>query len=416
VHAVMKTDTSAGKGHTSDVVRLERARAALAEHPLLGDRPGRLLDLNNVQLLYILTILRDEGLEPPELSREEWAYMLTILERHRIMPSIAKKASVAHTLQCFPEYAQLRMKKSYVNAVALALYRERTLKEIIPAFERAGVKVLVLKGAAMAHYAYSDPALRQGSDIDLLVSPDDVRSTGTVLESLGYKCNKKNFNVSTRRNHEEVYMYGVPSAKRPPIEIHWNLFPFFMFNQQADLRPVFERAISIDVNGFSFKAMHPADALCHEATHMIYGHKGEIRMNWIVDIGLLCNKLESPEDRVLLQRTSVDCMARIAVEKSIKMAQVWTGVQMPEEFGDFSRWPRPSRKEASFNSYYNTHNPVSGLKLALSGGRDLRDTLRELRQHAFPSTEVMRARYPEMGRWPVALMYVRRWLKLIANR
>jgi len=412
----MKTDTIEGKDHTAGVELLEKARAAHAEHPLLGNRPGRLIDLDDIQLQYVLAMLRDESPDPPQLSPEEWFGMLTILDKHRILPSIAKKASMMPASHSLPDDVQLRMKKTYFHATAVALYREWTLKEIMPAFERAGVKVLVLKGAAMAHYAYSDPALRPGADIDLLISPDDVRRTGEILESLGYRCNKKKFDISSRRNHEEVYMYSAPSVKRPPVELHWNLYPYYMFNQQADLRPVFERAITVEVNGFSFKAMHPADALCHEATHMIYGHKGEIRMSWIVDIGLLCHKLERPQDWALLQRTSVDYMARMALEQSVRMAQAWTDLQVPVGFGDFSHWPRPSRKEVYFSSYYATHNPVSGLMLALSGGGSLRDTLGDLRQHAFPSPEVMRSRYPELERWPVVLLYLRRWLKLIANR
>ncbi len=412
----MKTNMSMVKDNTAGVALLEKARALHAEHPLLGDRPERLLDLDNIQLQYVLSILRDEDPEPLQLSPDEWSAMLTILEKHKILPFIAKKAMAKPDSPCLPEIAQHWMKKSYFQATALALYRELTLKEIIPAFERAGVKVLVLKGAAMAHYAYSDPALRPGSDIDLLVSPGDVRSIGNVLEGLGYRCTKKMFDVSSRRNHEEVYKYGFNSLKRPPIEIHWNLFPFFMFNQQADLEPVFERAITIDMNGLSFLTMHPADALSHEATHMIYGHKGGIRLNWIMDIGLLCGKLKTSQDWKLTQQISVDYLACLALEQSIRMSQIWNGLQVPAEFGDFSRWPRPSRKEIYFSSYYATQNPISGMKLALSGGGSLSDTLEDLCQHAFPSRAVMYQRYPDLQRWPLPLLHVRRWLKLLVNR
>jgi hypothetical protein len=315
-----------------------------------------------------------------------------------------------------PDDVQAGMKRAYLQATALALYRERTLKEILPVFEQAGVSVLVLKGAALAYYAYSDPALRQGSDIDLLIWPADVQRAGAVMEGLGYRCRQKNFDVSSRRNHEVVYMYATPSLKRPPVELHWNLFPFFMFNQQADLRPVFERSVTVDANGLPFKAMHPADALCYAATHMIYGHKAEIRLSWIMDIGMLCRKVESPQDWALLQSASVDYMARIALERSFRMAQAWTGLQEPGESGDFSLWPQPSRKEVYFSSYYDTSNPVSGVLLALSVGGSFRGRLEEMRQHAFPPREVMRARYPELGDWPLALLYVRRWLKLIVNR
>lgn len=64
--------------------------------------------------------------------------------------------------------------------------RFEVLGEILGAFEAASIRVLVLKGAALAHILYPSPALRPLSDIDLLVEPGQTGHAQAVLASLGF--------------------------------------------------------------------------------------------------------------------------------------------------------------------------------------------------------------------------------------
>lgn len=64
--------------------------------------------------------------------------------------------------------------------------RFEILAGILEAFEAASIRVLVLKGAALAHILYPTPGLRPISDIDLLVDPHDARRAQSALGSLGF--------------------------------------------------------------------------------------------------------------------------------------------------------------------------------------------------------------------------------------
>ncbi len=48
--------------------------------------------------------------------------------------------------------------------------RAKALAEALVAFQTAGIDVLVLKGAALAHLVYPQPGLRPMRDVDVLVS------------------------------------------------------------------------------------------------------------------------------------------------------------------------------------------------------------------------------------------------------
>ncbi|MBI5962599.1 MAG: nucleotidyltransferase family protein [Chloroflexi bacterium] len=61
------------------------------------------------------------------------------------------------------------------------------LLEVSSLFEQAGIRALVLKGLALAHQYYPDPALRPVSDIDLLLKQADVLPALDLLAGAGFR-------------------------------------------------------------------------------------------------------------------------------------------------------------------------------------------------------------------------------------
>jgi hypothetical protein len=64
--------------------------------------------------------------------------------------------------------------------------RFAVLGEILDAADGAGLQVLVLKGAALAHTLYPSPSLRPLSDLDLLVEPQAASRMQTLLRDIGF--------------------------------------------------------------------------------------------------------------------------------------------------------------------------------------------------------------------------------------
>jgi hypothetical protein len=77
----------------------------------------------------------------------------------------------------------------HTEVAALAVSLERLLLQVAERLTVEGIEVRVLKGPALAHIDYPEPALRSFSDIDLLVRTADFGSAIAVLEAAGGRRN-----------------------------------------------------------------------------------------------------------------------------------------------------------------------------------------------------------------------------------
>ena len=58
--------------------------------------------------------------------------------------------------------------------------------EVLDAMSEAGIRTVMLKGAAIATRLYDNPELRPAGDVDLLVAPSQARAAAQVLTRLGF--------------------------------------------------------------------------------------------------------------------------------------------------------------------------------------------------------------------------------------
>jgi Uncharacterised nucleotidyltransferase len=77
----------------------------------------------------------------------------------------------------------------HAEVAVVAVLLERLLLQIAERLDTEGIEFRVLKGPAVAHIDYKDPALRSFSDIDILVRTADFGSAVGVLERAGGRRN-----------------------------------------------------------------------------------------------------------------------------------------------------------------------------------------------------------------------------------
>jgi hypothetical protein len=129
-------------------------------------------------LYHIVYELMDTGIN--------WDHIVAISYQHGIAPLIyynLQRASVDNALS--QKTIDVLKSSYYGNSIRnMLLYQE--LKKILNALQERGVKVIVLKGAALAEIVYPKRALRPMSDIDLLVRKEDVSTVEDKLVEMGY--------------------------------------------------------------------------------------------------------------------------------------------------------------------------------------------------------------------------------------
>jgi len=421
----MHKEISMDSKHPRKAAALTAAIQSIDPGLKLCGMPGNsLLEVSDDLLTYLLSILRNEPPITPKASIDQWSDLLCVLKLHWILPLLYWRVGSLPPEVRPPESITDHMRMSFLESRVRILRSERQLGEILDAFQGEGVRALVLRGPALAWSVYPNPALRPGSDLDLLVLPEQIIQARAILEHLGYKCLSKRFEETKDFFREEDFIHRTNPRDNLVVDlhwVHWELHPFFGISRDVGIEDLFRRALKVKSSSLTFATLHPVDALINAAIHMAMIHNRDMRLIWICDIALLARQLRIPEDWELLQERSVAWSARLAVENSLKIAQAWTGLKLPEKFSDFSSWPQPTEEELATWSHTMRRHWVSlMLKRYLSRPSGLREMLRSLFGLLFPHPDIVRYCYPPCRDWLLPLSYVRRWhrwfMELIVKR
>jgi Uncharacterised nucleotidyltransferase len=152
--------------------------------------------------------------------------------------------------------------------------------------ENHGVRALAFKGPALAAAVYGDPALRQFSDIDLLVRHQDLSTTLSLLSRSGFQTK-----APLQKLHGGFSNSWEATLVRPgglfDIDLHWRLSPaYFPFTPEGD--ELWARAIEVEIGTCnSVWTLCPEDLilfLCaHGAKHGWQSLSGVRDVAWTLD-------------------------------------------------------------------------------------------------------------------------------------
>ncbi|BAI60960.1 hypothetical protein MCP_0888 [Methanocella paludicola SANAE] len=390
---------------------LNNIRSIHTHYPLYGDPENALSNFPDDLLLYVISLLKNEIPRLPSSSISQWYELFSALKPHGILPLLYWQ--ILHIPQESRPAKELvdELRRNFLESKACAITTDMQLKELVDVFNKENIPMIILKGSALARTLYLDPALRLCSDIDILVLPQDVVRSRTIMESLGYKCLKKRFDISKYYYHHETY--DKCSKNSMIVELHWRLI-FVPLLDIVDIRNFFYRSVKIESTNFSFETLTTIDTIIYLSLHLFLQHSKEVRLNWIYDISQLCKNLTIADWRIL-QKRSVECRARLSLEKSLILSQYWTGLKIPSEFSDFSKWPKPTKDEITAFSYamIGRNNTIGRFKLRWPKSAPFLEKIKILIYLIFPSFIDMRGHYHLKSNRLVLLCYIKRWFRLI---
>jgi hypothetical protein len=117
--------------------------------------------------------------DPGSLDAER---LVQLTRRHRMAALLHRSLS---GLELDPALRE-RLAAAARVATARALRQAGELHRLLASFRAAGVAAAKFKGPAPSARAYGDPGLRECSDLDLLVAPEDLGAAGEILRAAGY--------------------------------------------------------------------------------------------------------------------------------------------------------------------------------------------------------------------------------------
>jgi hypothetical protein len=335
----------------------------------------------------------------------DWSGVPAQAEAHGMAPLLyhhLRSANVNIPPPVKRELQALVLRHRQANAV-----RTRTLCDVLPAFDHAGIQALVIKGAALAHIVCAEPGLRPMSDVDLLVPQADLARAQKKLAQLGFHAPLPDSHVSHRHlAAAERTMQGVPVQ----IEIHHQLLSDYFDNARWYVRSRLGasssssatqiRGLTVPPRAFALAGLTAhtlghADMLRHLCDHLA-SHVNVwdyARLIWAADIASLAERFAHEIDWDIVRRQSPGVLNTLSLlhwmtpqsDELVQVAGIRPG-RAPDGIGaEFEGWPRLAPAE----------RPARGFR------RVLRDTL-------LPSEWWLRLRYQLGSARPLAW---HRWVR-----
>jgi hypothetical protein len=138
------------------------------------------------------------------------------------MPLLARWVSLAQP-QHVPAPVREEIKRSAQTQAMQTLMLAGETVSLSRRLERAGIPVIVLKGAALAVHAYGELALRPQNDVDLLVHAGDVDRAMAELLAAGYS---RVYDLTPGQDaafREIEYHHSLVNAAGTSVELHWGI-------------------------------------------------------------------------------------------------------------------------------------------------------------------------------------------------
>ena len=208
-----------------------------------------------------------------------------------------------------------------------SLWLQAEARRLLAALHAAGLRVLVLKGAALAGWLYPAAHLRDCGDLDLLLaSHEDTMRAVQVLADCGYPDGYE------QGGHAyELLRKPVPgTAYALELDLHWRLLNAPVFATALDFETLWSGSIAIPALGPQAHGLGAVHALLHAAMNRVvnlYTDVGD-QLKGLYDLHLLAARLDV-DDWAQVQRLALAGGLCGVMQSGLQAAQHALGTPLP---------------------------------------------------------------------------------------
>jgi len=308
----------------------------------------------------------------------DWAALERTAERHAMMPLVANALAHADANLVPPEIREWLLERLRLNLCNNLMFLAEW-RRLLHAFNTAGIPVISFKGPALTLQAYGDLALRQFSDLDLLVNCVDVFKARDVLAGEGYELRSAVADGShaalLRSGNCEL---GFANSQGARIEIHWaalhRMFPF-----QLPVEELFNSARLEQRKGISFLSLSPEYQLLYLCAH---GTKHcWSRLGWLCDVACHVQAARELDWKLcfsLADATNCD----LVLKHSLLLAEQVLRLDLPASVSDYCADAKARTLAKTARAFLlrdgDSLGKVEGLRYYLAFAKGWRDSARLL--------------------------------------
>jgi len=286
-------------------------------------------------LLLMACSLRHDQEPAPHLdfgTSLDWQRVLRLAEHHNVTPLLyqARRADTGRIPPAILAELQARFE-------GIARKNLRFTAELIPilnCLESHGIPAIPFKGPMLAESVYGNLALREFSDLDILVRQSDFPGAREAVRDRGYvpgwKLTRPQENAYLRSGYE--CSFDGPAGPNL-LELQWRILPAF-YAVDFDFEEFFARATHVSIGDTSVLALSAEDLLLSLVIHA--AKHAWIRLCWLRDIAGASQSPSLDWDRVLQHAKKLGIERILYV--SLRLCNVLLNAEIPhsEEFLDDS--------------------------------------------------------------------------------
>ena len=203
----------------------------------------------------------------------------------------------------------------------------------------AAIPSLMLKGSALAHWAYAQPHLRSCSDVDLLVPSREAGETFSArLTAAGYERVKT---LGDLVAYELLCRRQVGGGWKLEVDIHWSLANSPLFANVFTFDELMKESIELPQLAPGARGLGIVHACIHACLHRALNLSTgtDDKLKWLYDLEVLM-ALFTPEHWKRLADLSIDkCVAGV-VSDALYVAAATFGRDLPARWIDVMRGPQ----------------------------------------------------------------------------
>ncbi|MCP2731231.1 nucleotidyltransferase domain-containing protein [Limnofasciculus baicalensis] len=243
----------------------------------------------------------------------DWQYLLKIAKHHKVMPLLYWNLNNTCPEAVPPDKMALLQNHFNENA-RRSLFLSVELVKIINLLESHNIPVIPFKGPVLAVSAYNNLALRQFSDLDILVQKQHINQAKALFLSHGYRmkieCIKPNESQTAKFiKSPDIYKLvrecAYPFIKKKTgvlAELHWGVMPeFFSF-------PIEEQGLWSDLEQIAIAGKTVSNFSPENTLLILCGHGAKdcwAELPRICDIAELIRSHPQLNWKIVLERATI---------------------------------------------------------------------------------------------------------------
>lgn len=292
-----------------------------------------------------------------------WDALPTQAQMHGLAPLAYRHLRAANVT--LPRTVQRDLNALAIQSRLASQTNLKVLGEIVREYQAAGIRVLMLKGAALNYLLYPEPGLRPMRDLDLLVSRADLERAQLLLGEMGFSApmtfagrHAEHRHLSAATLHRDGYVIEV--------ELHHNLFepgasPILMGLPDLTCPPISFSLGTADLVGWT---LGYADMLWHLCQHLVESTNvfSSVNLIWVADIVSFAERFQTQIDWAQVKRQYPIVLSTLALlhfltplsGDLVRRAQLTLGLEPPGMWDDFQKSPRTTPEDQMHQDYRQT--------------------------------------------------------------